>query len=434
MSRHSQATGFDIRRAAAQRLQTVLTGAPFVPFGAREISDSRDRALANKLVTVSLRRHGQISRILSSVLEKGIPKRAGIFEAALRSGIAQLLFLPDMGQHAAIHLAVEVIKKDRRAGRFAKLANAALRNVQRGFSVDDLDPKDLVPAWVFTRWEKHYGETAALGMLDALLAPVPLDITGRPDQDQTELFNKMGAVKNLGASYRLEDRDVSVEELPGFVDGQWWIQDLASTLPVYLANPQPGQKVLDICAAPGGKTAQLAASGAEVTAVDLDGKRLERVKENLDRLKLNATLIEADATNLSAETQYDLVVLDAPCSATGTYRRHPEVLWHRREKDIKQRAQLQKEMLINAAHLVNVDGQLVFCTCSLEPEEGEVQVVAFLKIHPEFEVVPVVQKELENWTDPILEGGYVRTLPSMSAPQNGTGMDGFFAARLRRIK
>jgi len=434
MSRQSQATGFDIRRAAAQRLQTVLTGAPFVPFSAREITDSRDRALANKLVTVSLRRHGQISQILISVLEKGMPKRAGLFEAALRIGVAQLLFLPDMGEHSAIHLAVEVIKKDRRAGRFAKLANGALRNVQRGFSVDDLDPKDLVPAWVLARWEKHYGADVALKMIEALLAPVPLDLTGKPTEDQSVLFEKMGAVKNLGQSYRLEDREMAVEELPGYAEGRWWVQDLAATLPVHLAKPQAGQEILDICAAPGGKTAQLAITGADVTAVDMDGKRLERVKENLDRLGLKAKLIEADATNLSAEKQYDLVVLDAPCSATGTYRRHPEVLWHRREKDIKHRAQLQRDMLQNAAQLIKSGGFLVFCTCSLEPEEGELQVKAFLHKNSDFEIVPIVQEDLENWGEPILEGGFLRTLPSMKTPQNGAGMDGFFAAKLQRTK
>jgi len=434
MSRHSQATGFDIRRSAAQRLQTVLTGAPFVPFSAREIANSRDRALANKLVTVSLRRHGQISQILNSVLEKGMPKRAGLFEAALRIGIAQLLFLPDMGEHSAIHLAVEVIKKDRRAGRFAKLANGTLRNVQRGFSVEDLDPKDLVPDWVFARWEKHFGADVALGMIDALLAPVPLDITGKPTEDQTVLFEKMGAKNSLGQSHRLSDRDMSVEELPGFAEGRWWVQDLAATLPVHLAKPQAEQQVLDICAAPGGKTAQLSVSGAQVTAVDLDGKRLERVKDNLERLNLKASLIEADATNLSADKQYDLVVLDAPCSATGTFRRHPEVLWHRREKDIKQRAHLQREMLQNAAHLVNIGGQLVFCTCSLEPEEGELQIKSFLHKHTDFEVVGIEREELDNWADPILEDGFLRTLPSMQTPQSEVGMDGFFVARLRRTK
>jgi len=434
MSRHSQATGFDIRRAAAQRLQLVLTGAPFVPFQQREIADSRDRALANKLVTVSLRRHGQISQILGSVLEKGMPKRAGLFEAALRIGVAQLLFLPEMGEHAAIHLAVEVIKKDRRAGRFAKLANAALRNVQRGFSVEDLDPKDLVPTWVFARWERHYGAETAVEMAKAVLEPVPLDLTGRSGDEQSDIFDEMGAVHLIGASYRLDDRDVPVEELPGYADGKWWVQDVAATLPVKLAAVTPGQSVLDICAAPGGKTAQLAANGAEVTAVDLDGKRLERVKENLERLKLNAKLVEADATNLSAEKQYDVVVLDAPCSATGTYRRHPEVIWHRREKDIKQRAQLQSEMLKNAAHLVKPSGTLVFCTCSLEPEEGEKQMGAFLQSHPQFEVRAIMPEELEGWAEPVIEGGFLRTTPNMSLPKNGKGLDGFFAARLQRTK
>ncbi len=434
MSRSSQATGFEIRRAAAQRLQTVLTGAPFVPFPARDIADPRDRALANKLVTVSLRRHGQISQILTSVLEKGMPKRAGLFEAALRIGIAQLMFLPDMGDHSAINLAVEVIKKDRRAGRFAKLANAALRNVQRGFSVDDLDPKDLVPSWIYARWTRHYGEEAAAKMVQSLLVQAPLDLTAKNADGQSELFDDIGAIQSLGSSFRVGEREVPVEELPGYQEGHWWVQDFAATLPVHLSDPQKEHSILDICAAPGGKTAQLAASGADVTAIDFDGKRLERVKENLDRVGLTVKLVEADATNLSTERQYDRVILDAPCSATGTFRRHPEVIWHRLEKDINQRGELQAQMLLNAARLVKPGGQLIFCTCSLEPEEGENQAKSFLSAHAEFELKPIEREELGGWADVILDGGVLRTLPGMKIPNNEGDLDGFFAARFIRTE
>jgi len=434
MSRSSQATGFDIRRAAAQRLQTVLTGAPFIPFGGKDIADARDRALANKLVTVSLRRHGQISHILSSVLEKGMPKRAGLFEPALRIGIAQLLFLPDMGEHSAIHLAVEVIKKDRRAGRFAKLANAALRNVQRGFSIDDLDDKDLVPDWMYRRWVKHHGEAAADKMLVALLETASLDLTFKSGEAAIAVAKDLGAEQSFGTSYRLVSRETSVEELAGYQDGLWWVQDFAASLPVQLADCKEGMDALDICAAPGGKTIQMAALGANVTAVDFDGKRLVRVKENLERLDMEATLVEADATKLSAEKQYDLVLLDAPCSATGTMRRHPEVIWHRKEKDFTQRSKLQSDMLKNTAHLVKPGGQIVFCTCSLEPEEGEVQAKDFLNKHQEFELEEITADELNGWKDGVYTNGYLRTLPGMNVPNNEGTLDGFFVARFRRKK
>jgi 16S rRNA (cytosine967-C5)-methyltransferase len=426
-----KAAGFELRRAAAQRLQLVLSGAPFLPFTQRDVDDPRDRAMGNKLITICLKRHGQITKVIEQVLEKGLPKRAGIFEAALRMGIGQLLFLPDMGDHAAIHLAVEVIKKDRRAGRFAKLANAALRNVQRQANELNFDNTDLVPAWLLEKWQDQFGEARVNAMLEAMLEDVPLDLTFKTlDRDYCD---KIGATPTIGLSARVSDRDTSVEGIEGYENGDWWVQDVAATLPVMLANVKPGQTAIDICAAPGGKTAQLAASGAIVTAIDNDGKRLTRVQQNLDRLQLQARLIEFDATKLPDDEQYDVVMVDAPCSATGTFRRHPEVVWHRRQKDIAQRAELQKSMLECAQKLVKPGGTLVFCTCSLEHEEGEAQADAFLDAHGDrFELLPIMPSELDGLSDGVGPVGYLRTLPGMKIGEVPGSMDGFFAARFVR--
>lgn len=420
---------------AAQRLQLVLTGAPFIPFGASDFDDGRERGLANRLVTTALRRHGQINKVLDQVLDKGVPKRAGLFEPAMRIGIAQLLFMPELGAHAALHLAVETIKRDRRASRFAKLANAALRTVQRQAASWPLKLQDLVPAWMFERWIAFYGEAQALRMAEMILDQPPLDLVFKngvvPGQDDAG-FEQIAPL--LPQSYRLAKRDASVAELPAYADGQWWVQDLSSTLPARLAGALAGKKVLDLCAAPGGKTAQLCDLGGLVTAIEIDKDRLKRLQENLDRLQFTAKMLEADATQLEGAGEFDVVLLDAPCSATGTYRRHPEVLWHRKQKDFAQRADLQSQMLNEAAKRVAKGGQLIYCTCSLEPEEGEKQIERFLSQHDDFELAPVRAAELHGWAGPIDVNGYVRALPCLELPGGcGGGTDGFFAARLQRV-
>lgn len=435
MTARSNTAGLDVRRSAAQRLQLVLTGAPFIPFGASDFEDGRERALANRLVTTALRRHGQINKVLEQVLEKGTPKRAGLFEPAMRIGIAQLLFMPELGAHAALHLAVETIKRDRRASRFAKLANAALRNVQRQADSWPLKVQDLVPAWMFKRWMVRYGETQALRMAEMVLDQPPLDLVFKsgvlPGQEEGG-FAQIAPL--LPQSYRLAERDASVMDLPAYADGQWWVQDLSSTLPARLVGSLAGKKVLDLCAAPGGKTAQLCDLGGLVTAVEIEKERLKRLQENLERLNFHAKMLEADATQLDGVGEFDVVLLDAPCSATGTYRRHPEVLWHRKEKDFAQRATLQSQMLSEAAKRVAKGGQLIYCTCSLEPEEGENQIEQFLNQHGDFKLAPVQADELNGWAGPIDVNGYVRALPCLELP-NGCagGTDGFFAARLQRV-
>jgi 16S rRNA (cytosine967-C5)-methyltransferase len=223
-----------------------------------------------------------------------------------------------------------------------------------------------------------------------------------------------------------------VEDLEGYAEGEWWVQDAAAALPVTLLGDVTGLSVLDLCAAPGGKSAQLAARGARVTAVDKSAGRLARLKGNLERLGLTAETAVADALTFSSGTTYDAVLLDAPCTSTGTIRRHPDILFLKRPEDVQALADLQAKLLTHAAQFVKLGGLLVYCTCSLEPEEGENQIAAFLSQHREFARLPAVPD------DPLAifrtADGDVRTLPTHLAdlPEGMRGLDGFYAAALKK--
>lgn len=429
MTSYSDSIGLKPRLEAAFHLQKVLGGKPFAPIGSGRISDARDRALANRLVTIALRRHGHISLILSSVLAKGVPQRAGILEAVLRIGVAQLLFIDDIPAHSALHLAVESSRADKRAGRFDRLVNGALRSVQRdAAALSALSLTSLIPGWLESRWHKSYGPEAVERFCEELLSTPPLDLTlKRPDTD----VEGLSGVKVLGPTLRVAERDAAVVDLPGFSDGSWWVQDVSAALPARLLGAKDGVKVLDLCAAPGGKTAQLATAGARVTALDISPERMEKVKANLGRLGLAADLVVGDA--LEASGLFDAVLLDAPCSATGTFRRHPEVLWHRDEKGIGERVVLQRKMLAHAASLVKPGGRLVYCVCSLEAAEGEEQ-ADWAKAHlPDLTLDPVSSGEIEGWSLPLRADGTMRLTPALQLP-NGVsgGLDGFFIARFTK--
>lgn len=424
--------GLKPRLEAAYRLKDVLSGAPFIPFGPEKFADPRDRALANRLVTLALRRHGHISLVLDGVLSKGVPGRSGLLEAVLRLGIAQLLYAPDLGDHSALHLSVEAVRRDRRAGRFDRLVNGALRSVQREAEKwRGLDKALLFPDWLKTRWAAQYGEAAILSFAEALIAGAPLDLTFKtPDE---ALARDLDAVRVLGASHRLESRERAVADLPGFADGKWWVQDVAAALPARLLGVRPGERVLDLCAAPGGKTAQLAAMGADVTALDISPERMARVEENLLRLGLGAEIVVADALAYSPGQKFDAVLLDAPCSATGTFRRHPEVVFSRSEKDIGGRVALQRALLQKAATLLKPGGRLVYAVCSLEAEEGEDQRGWAKTALPFLGEAPFEEADFEGWSAPLVGGGTMRTHPGLAIPGAGTGtLDGFFAMRLTR--
>lgn len=395
--------------------------------------DSRDLGLARMIAGTAMRRFGAIGIILDDLLSKGLPKSGGPIEAILVTGAAQILFL-DVPDHAAVDLSVRLAREDSDAQAFAGLVNAVLRRVavEKESRLLLLPPDVDTPAWLMARWREAYGAPTAAAIAEAHKAEPALDLTVKGDPaDWARRLN--GRVLPTG-SVRLEASG-PVTALDGFETGDWWVQDAAAALPARLLGNVTGLRVADLCAAPGGKTAQLIAAGAKVTAVDRLERRVARLKQNLARLGFQATVICADVLAYAPAEPFDAVLLDAPCSATGTIRRHPDVAWAKTKGDLDSLATLQRHLLDKAAKLVKAAGLLVYCTCSLEPEEGEEQIAAFLKRTPTFERVAVSAEEIGGLAEAITPQGDMRTLPSML--QTGTprlsGLDGFFAARLRRI-
>jgi 16S rRNA (cytosine967-C5)-methyltransferase len=409
----------------------VLGGQHFAPFAADEIADGRERAFANRLVTAALRRWGHLDLVLETLLDRGLPKKAPRFEAVLRLALAELLFLPQAADHAATHLAVESVKANPRTRHLAGLANATLRAAQgRRETFSALDPLLALPAPVRARWQPVYGDAALAAFAEALLAAPPLDLSLKAPGP--ELAALPGAVVLPGPALRLFERDAPVESLPGFAEGNFWVQDAAAAIPARLVDFPPGARILDLCAAPGGKTAQLCAAGHDVTALDADGTRLTRLAANMQRLGFSPRVVEADALAFTDPEPFDAVLLDAPCSATGTFRRHPEVLHQHGPADIAGRAALQRRLIAHAASLLRPGGTLVYCVCSLEPEEGEAQAEWIAANLPDLVPGPVAPAELPGLEAPITPAGFVRTHPGLSPSGAEGGMDGFFVARFRR--
>ena len=429
--KNSTLQGLHIRQKASLHLDRILSGFPFEPLSAKDIEDSRDRAVCNRLITTALRRHGHINHILQELLHRGIPKRSGPFEAILRIGIAQLLFLPEMGDHSAIHLAVEAAKRDKLAGRFDKVLNGVLRQAQRDAKKwRALDNKLLFPTWLAKSWEAKFGRAALDKFADALLKGAPLDLTLK--ENNPELIKALGATPTLQDSVRLYKRDMPVTKLPGYEAGDWWVQDVAATLPANLLDLPPASSVLDICAAPGGKTAQLVKAGYKVCAVDNSPARLKTMTANLERLHYSVNLIESDATDFTAHEKFDGVLVDAPCTATGTFRRHPEVIWHRDKKDSESRVSLQRKIVSNAVTCLKKDGILILCVCSLLKEENESLANWVSGNFPQLSPVPITREEIGGINGAISPEGWVKTHPALNLPNGAIGtLDGFFIARWR---
>jgi 16S rRNA (cytosine967-C5)-methyltransferase len=431
LAKAKEPAGLKLRLVAIERLRSVLGGGAFAPLSAAEIADGRDRALANKLVNTALRRHGHLNLIIADLLDKGMPGKSGSFEAVLRLSLSQLLFLPEIGAHSAIFLAVEALKADKKAQHLTGLMNAVLRRAQgAGAKYWDMPEHLLFPIWLRESWSAAYGEDVLVPFGEALLAGAPLDLTLR--DDDPELIEVLGAERVAGDSVRVINRDRAVEALPGYDEGRWWVQDAAAALPARLIGVAAGSRVLDLCAAPGGKTAQLVKAGYRVTALDDDAGRLERLGANLERVGYSAEIVTADAATYKPEVLFDAVLLDAPCSATGIFRRHPEVVWHRAETDIAGRVALQRRMLANAAACLNPGGVLIYCVCSLEGDEGEGQARWIAEARSDLEPVPITPDELDGGlASAVTEAGFVRTHSALEMPVAG-GIDGFFIARFRK--
>lgn len=398
--------------------------------GLRDLSD-RDRALVRMLTATVLRRLGTLRELLGAMLERGLPPETPQVEIALLLGAAQILFL-DVPDHAAVDLSVR-LAAERRNKRYAGLANAVLRRIAREGRerYAALDPLLDTPHWLFERWQRNYGATTAVRIAAAHRLEPPLDLTVK--NDAPLWAERLGGRLLPNGTIRLADAG-PVTAVAGFSEGAWWVQDVAASLPARLLGDVRDRTVADLCAAPGGKTAQLAAAGARVTAVDRSENRLKRLRENLRRLALAAEIVVADATEWSGGP-FDAVLLDAPCSATGTIRRHPDIPWQKQPGDLAALTSLQSRLLDRAATLTKPGGLLVYATCSLEPEEGEQQARSFLVRRSHFERVPIDPAELGGFAEFVSPAGELRTLPChLPNPDSRlAGCDGFFATRWRRI-
>lgn len=431
--------------------------------------EKRDRGFVHALVALTLRRLGQIDDMIRQCLDKPQEIKAPV-QDILRLGVAQLCFL-GTPSHAAVDTSVELAAAGNPTRPYKGLINAVLRRLTRegAAMVKAQDDARLnTPDWLWTSWRKAYGVAKAREIALAHLGEALIDLSvksnpagwaqrlearllptgsvrlglsrlceGRsPEAIQSQQKPNLdshdsGLPRASGARNDGEKDNLNVMTLPGFEEGAWWVQDAAAALPVMVMGDVKGKRVFDLCAAPGGKAMQLAALGAQVTAVDRSAKRLERLKENLERLKLDVAVFCADALTWKPEALADIVLLDAPCSATGTIRRHPDVQRLKTPEDRARMTGLQEKLLDRAASaLLAPGGTLVYAVCSLQPEEAEEQVERFLSRTPAFQRNPIKPEEIGGVAELLTEPGDIRCLPCHWADIGG--MDGFYVARLKK--
>lgn len=402
----------------------------------REFSalNQRDRAFVRMLVTTVIRRLGQIDDLIRRSLSRpDQPLNPPILEYVLRLGVAQLIFM-NVPDHAAVNTSVMLVESEGH-GRIKGFVNALMRRLStegRDWTTRQDVARLNTPAWLLKMWIEDFGLKNAIDIATANLQEAPLDISLKRTITKDSLSEELGATILPTGSLRLQGAKI-VSELPGFNDGMWWVQDAAAAIPVKLFGDRiDGQNVVDLCAAPGGKTAQLASAGASVLAIDRSAKRLHRLQENMKRLRLDDRVkIEvADAAVWKSREKLPYILLDAPCSATGTVRRNPDVIWMKNQNDIYSLVELQEKLLENAVNMLAPGGTLIYCTCSLQKCEGEYQIERILERHPELSRESVHVHELGGTSEIITPRGDVRILPSHLA--NIGGMDGFFVSRLRK--
>ena len=419
---NEEISGLPTRRAALRLLDAVMRmGTPMdqATANATKGLSPPDRALAIAIAQETLRWSIDLDVLIDSKTKQPLPDDAKA-RAVLRLALAQILRLGTPA-HAAIATALPLVD-----GGPRRLVHGVLGALLRA----DVALPELpsLPDAVAMRWQPAWGDAMLAGAQAALAEPPPLDLALRDPSMTAQWTDRLGGVSLMPGHIRLP-RGTAVEELEGYDEGAWWVQDLAASLPARLLGIGVGKRALDLCAAPGGKTMQLSAAGFTVTALDNSARRMDRLMANLERTQLNAERVTADIMEWAPSAPYDAILLDAPCSATGTMRRHPDVLHRIDIKQINNLAAIQSAMLDRAAAWLKPGGVLVFATCSLEPVEGEAQAEAFLARHPQFATQAATADELPAGIAANAEG-HVRTIPPMLAGQGG--LDGFFVARFFR--
>lgn len=395
----------------------------------------RDRAFCRMIVSTTLRRLGQIDDLIIKAEDKPANKNLTL-QNILRIGVAQIMFM-NVPDHAAVDTSVrlaEAAGMDKQKG----FVNALLRNVTKTgrewLSRQD-EGRLNTPEWLLKLWIEDYSLREAANIAKANLAEAPLDITIRDEKDRNHWSAVFKATQLVSGSLRILKPGGPVQEFPGYDEGAWWIQDAAAAMAAILLGDVKGKTVIDLCAAPGGKTMQLAARGAHVIAVDRSAQRLKKLEENIKRLQLQdrVEIIAADATVWRPPAEApSLILLDAPCTATGTIRRHPDVAHLKTPRDLESLANTQANILENAFSMLAPGGTLVYCTCSLQKAEGEAQILRLFEAHEDAYKQPIKAEELGGFDEAITEAGDLRILPYHQAALGG--MDGFFISRITKTK
>ena len=412
--------GLPARRAALQMLDAVLRRGRTLDSttqAARELKPA-DQALAVAIAGEALRRLPDFDALIDSATRQRLPDDSKA-RMVLRVALAQKVGL-GTAEHALVATALPLVD-----GGPRRLVHGVLGALLRR-GIPPMDSPRL-PEAVEQRWARAWGDNVVASARRLIAKRPPLDLSFVDDAEAQSFAESAGGKSLARRHVRLRDAG-AVSKLPGFGEGRWWVQDLAASLPARMIPADAGD-VLDLCAAPGGKTMQMAGAGHRVTAVDQSESRLKRLRENLDRTGLDAQLIAADALKWNPDQTFDAIILDAPCSATGTFRRHPEVLYRARPAIIRESAELQRQLLDRAAAWLKPGGELVYSVCSLEPDEGEAVITAFLDASPDFAINPPKSGELPDFVTPD-ERGRVRVLPGLLESEGG--LDGFFVARLVR--
>ena len=407
-------SGLPTRRAALRLLDTVMRmGTPMdqATANATKGLSPPDRALAIAIAQETLRWSVDLDQLIDSKTKQPLPDDAK----------ARMVLRLGTPAHAAIATALPLVD-----GGPRRLVHGVLGSLLRAEAT--LPDLPSLPEAVMMRWHPVWGDEMIAGAQAALSEPPPLDLALRDATATDAWAERLGGVSLMPGHVRLP-RGTAIEELDGYDEGAWWVQDLAASLPARLLGNGQGKRALDLCAAPGGKTMQLSAAGFTVTALDNSARRMDRLMANLERTQLNAERVNADVMDWKPAQLFDAILLDAPCSATGTMRRHPDVLQRIDLKAINNLAAIQSAMLDRAAQWLKPGGTLVFATCSLEPHEGEAQAEAFLARQPEYTTLAATADELPAGVVANAHG-HVRTMPPMLADQGG--LDGFFVARFLR--